>query len=87
MSSISSFFAKHRRYLKKEGRDRFNMGSRTTLRKLIREPYYQFKFAFYTKRGFADGWVGLFLSLFWSWYQTRAQIALYRYTREHPKNA
>lgn len=87
VSSIYSFFAKHRRYLKKEGRDRFNMGNRTTLRKLIREPYHQFKFAFYTKRGFTDGWVGFFLSLFWSWYQTRAQIALYRYTREHQKNA
>jgi glycosyltransferase involved in cell wall biosynthesis len=85
MNSLSVFIAKHNRYLQKEGKDRYDLGKRTTIKQLLKQPYNQFKFAFIQRKGYLDGLVGLFLSLFWAWYQTNCQIALYRYTKQQTK--
>ncbi len=78
MSSWKVFIGKHRRYLVNEGVDRYNLGERTTLKKVMQAPYYEFKRSFWTKKGFKDGFLGFFLSLFWAWYQTSAMLSLYK---------
>jgi hypothetical protein len=53
--------------------------------KILAEPFSSFYFAFIKTRGVKIGILGLRLSLFWSWYQTRALLALYRYQQQQPK--
>mgnify|MGYP001591793647 CR=1 FL=1 len=82
MSSYKQLIEKHRRYLKKEGESRYSQGKRTTLAAIIKSPMVQFKFAFITKKGYQDFFVGFFLSLFWSWYQTISLIRLWQFQRK-----
>lgn len=81
MNSWKIFIRKHRRYLINEGMDRFNLGTRTTLKDLLLTPYREFKKSFWTLTGYKDGLLGFFLSLFWAWYQTCATADLYKIQR------
>jgi glycosyltransferase involved in cell wall biosynthesis len=74
-----NIFEKHLRYLKNEGKSRFEQGYTTTLRKISKMPTQQFFNCFIRKRGFKDGIIGLFLSFFRAWYFTAAEIELYKY--------
>ena len=78
MQGYTKLFEKHLRYLKNEGEALNQLGYRTSLKKIIQEPWRQFIFSFITKKGYADGLTGLFLSLFWAWYQTSALIRLFK---------
>jgi hypothetical protein len=82
--SWNDLFNKHKRYLLKEGEARFNLGQRIFIMKILAVPFSSFYFAFIQTRGIKDGILGLRLSLFWSWYQTRASLALFRY-QQQPK--
>lgn len=75
---------KHDRYLRKEGEARFSLGERMHFLTLLKEPFRSFYEAYIKTRGVKNGILGLRLSLFWSWYQTRASLALYRYQQQHP---
>jgi len=70
--------------LLKEGETRYNLGQKISFFSLLKEPFSSFYFAFIQTRGIKDGILGLRLSLFWSWYQTRASLALFRY-QQQPK--
>jgi glycosyltransferase involved in cell wall biosynthesis len=78
MQGYKKLFAKHSRYLKNEGEARYSIGHRTSFKEIAFEPWRQFVFSFITKKGHRDGLTGLFLSLFWAWYQTFALISLYK---------
>lgn len=77
MNSWKVFIRKHKRYLINEGIDRYNLGVRTCFKSLLLTPYCEFKKSFWTLKGYKDGVIGFFLSLFWAWYQTSATWSLY----------
>ncbi|WP_462267057.1 glycosyltransferase [Mucilaginibacter sp.] len=85
MTSYRKLFEKHLRYLKNEGEARYKTGRRTSVKGIILEPYKSFKYSYLTKHGFKDGFTGLFLSLFWMWYECSAQVQNYRYQRRQEK--
>jgi hypothetical protein len=77
MRSYTTLFKKHFRYLKYEAIARFNNGQRTTFRQLLKVTAIEFYYSFFIKKGFRDFGIGLFLSIFWSFYQTVSHIKLY----------
>jgi glycosyltransferase involved in cell wall biosynthesis len=80
MQSYKMLFEKHNRYLRHEGEARFNLGQRTSMKSIITSPFKFVIECYIYKKGYRDGLVGFFLSIFWSWYQTNALIELYKYT-------
>jgi glycosyltransferase involved in cell wall biosynthesis len=76
-----SLIAKHRRYLKLEGPDRYSNGLITGYKEIARTPLWSFIESFITRRGFRDGPTGLALSLLWATYSTGAKVALLRELR------
>jgi len=82
MQSYKQLIEKHKRYLKNEAIARYENGQGSSRKTIINEISSSFKYSFKTKKGYLDGFKGLFLSLFWTWYQTMAQYKLYR----HQKN-
>lgn len=81
MSSYRSLFEKHLRYLKNEGEARYKTGRRPTMKQIIAEPFRAFKYSYKSRQGYKDGFTGLFLSIFWAWYECTAQIKNYKYQR------
>lgn len=81
MRDLPQLFEKHRRYLRQEGESRYTRGERTTILGVLAEPWRAFHYSFWAKRGYRDGLLGIFLSLFWAWYQTAARIELWRFSR------
>lgn len=79
MTGYGQIFEKHLRYLKNEGKSRFDRGYTTTIMQILITPLRQFRNSFVYAKGFKDGFVGLFLSLFRAWYFTAANIELYKY--------
>jgi hypothetical protein len=89
MEDIKSFVAKHKKYLKDEGRDRYDSGQRISLTSVLYNIPYQFFRCYVSTQGYKDGLTGLFLSLFWTWYSTYSNISLYfiyAKTRRNAKN-
>ena len=83
MLSYGQLVEKHQRYIKTDPQGRYKTGIRTTLKTVFLLPFKSFKYAYYDRRGVKDGFTGLFLSLFWSWYQTSVEIGLYNYQRKN----
>ena len=78
MYSWTTFFRKHFRYLKREGIDQYNQGRRFKgYLHLIKAPFHHFKSCFLINNGYRDGAIGLFLSLFWTFYQTYIEFNIY----------
>jgi len=79
MQSYTKLFEKHLRYLKNEGEARHKIGHSTNLKTILLHPLRAFRSSFIIKKGYKDGVIGFFLSLFWAWYDTYALIMLYKY--------
>jgi hypothetical protein len=77
MDNIKSFIDKHKKYLKDEGRDRYNNGQRISILGIIYNIFYQFYLCFFVTKGYKNGLTGFFLSLFWTWYITSSNISLF----------
>jgi glycosyltransferase involved in cell wall biosynthesis len=86
MDDFSSFFAKHKKYLKDEGKDRYNLGERISLGGILYSTMAEFYRCYFRKKGYKDGFTGLFLSLFWAWYTTSANISLFKITLKANNN-
>ncbi|WAC41745.1 hypothetical protein [Pedobacter sp. SL55] len=82
MQSYSQLINKHNRYLKNEGRAKYESGETTNIKKIIKKPFKIFKQSYFKKEGYKDGFVGLFLSVFAAWYFTSAEMELYKYSRK-----
>lgn len=78
MDDFKSFVAKHKRYLKDEGIDRYNIGQRISFLGIVYNFFYSFFYCFIIAKGYKDGFTGLFLSFYWTWYSTTANISLYK---------
>ncbi|BAV10199.1 Glycosyltransferase involved in cell wall bisynthesis [Filimonas lacunae] len=81
MDDIPSFLKKHAKYLKDDGRDRYTMGQRISMAGVLYNVFYQFVLCYFIQKGYKDGWRGVFLSFFWTYYSTRSNISLYRIAR------
>jgi glycosyltransferase involved in cell wall biosynthesis len=88
MQNYNQLFEKHIRYLKKEGKSRYNSSIRTNLIQVLKTPFREFHNSFIQRKGYLDGITGLFLSFFWSWYQTMAlwELLKYQYKVQSKKN-
>jgi len=82
MSSYHQLFEKHHRYLKEEGQALYKNGKRYKLEKQIKKTLNGLKEALVKKRGFKDGFVGIFLSFFWAWYIFMQWNSLKEYERK-----
>lgn len=81
MMSYSQLIEKHKRYLKLEPTSRYNSGMRSSLKRVYYTPIREFRYAFFEKKGYKDGLIGIFLSFFWAWYQFKAEIGLYKHQK------
>lgn len=87
MNSYIIFFRKHFRYLKNEAKDRYHLGARQSIRGLFLKPFTAFNESFFIKKGYKDLHIGLFLSVFWAFYETRIAFELVRIQRKVKKQS
>jgi glycosyltransferase involved in cell wall biosynthesis len=81
MSGWKQLIEKHRRYLEGEGLNMHREGkSYSTLAKW-KAGLHAFKECFINRKGFLDGFTGLALSIFWTWYQLGKWDSLKRYQK------
>lgn len=78
MDDFHAFLAKHRKYLKDEGKDRYNLGERISFFGILYRTLAEFYRCYFRRDGYKDGFTGLFLSFFWTWYTTSSNISLYK---------
>jgi glycosyltransferase involved in cell wall biosynthesis len=78
MNSYVVFIKKHLRYLKKEGTDEYNRHRRSSIKKIMLSPFKEFYFSMFTKKGYKDLLIGLFLSIFWAFYKTSVAIGIFK---------
>jgi len=81
MQTYGQLIEKHKRYLTNEGEARYINGQGSSRKIILNEILSSFKYSIKTKKGYLDGFKGVFLSLLWSWYQTMAQYKLYRHQK------
>ncbi|MCS3685477.1 glycosyltransferase [Salinibacter ruber] len=84
--SFGELLEKHLRYVEEEGEQRYKAGARFKgwghwLWRIL----WQFKHCYIDERGWRDGIVGLFLSLFWAWFQGASGLSLRRYQQKVEK--
>ena len=79
MNGFLQLLEKHKRYLKEEGKSKYEAGERTGLGTIVQSPLKSFYDCFYVREGYLDKEIGLLLSLFWAWYSFNSQISLYKY--------
>ncbi|NDV95251.1 glycosyltransferase [Dysgonomonas sp. 521] len=79
MINFSQLREKHLRYLEKEGESRNFMGFIASRKGIAKRPLKAFYSCFIKSKGYKDGFYGLLLSFFWAWYDTCAEIRLYKY--------
>lgn len=86
MLSFKQLREKHQRYLRLEGESRNFMGFIATKKKILKRPLKAFYSCFIKDKGYKDGFYGFMLSCFWAWYDTSAEIKLYKYQKQHNTN-
>ena len=85
MSSLKVFLQKHRRYLKNEGNNNYNAGIRVGIKQVTMIPFKEFYNSFINKKGYKDGFTGLFLSSFWAYYKTHIALDILRIQKQKNK--
>jgi len=80
--SLRTLVSKHRRYVTKEGSARYHNGERYpgTFRH-FRNSVIAFYSSYFYYKGYRDGFYGLVLSMFWSWYTFASLGSLRRYEK------
>jgi len=81
MQTYRQLIQKHKRYIQQECEYRYKMGEKSSLKTIIIKSLGSFKSCFWNRKGYKDGVVGLFLSVFWAWYTTKSDICLYKINR------
>jgi len=83
MESYSSLIEKHLRYVENEGLVRYERGERFPgWMDWLRTVVNAFRQSFFQQKGWREGARGLFLSLFWAWYQGASLFSLRRIEKE-----
>lgn len=68
MTGREQFLEKHTRYLLKEGKSLYEQGKKYGLLKQLFHSVKGFFYSYFIKLGVREGYLGLYLSVFWSWY-------------------
>ncbi len=82
VQSYKQMLDKHRRYVKKEGKSKYDKGERFTYYRLFSQTWAAFRESFFTCKGYLDGFLGLFLSGFYAWYVACSWVSLRRYQKD-----
>lgn len=77
MEDFRVFVKKHLRYVRNEGKDKYDLGIRTSWKNVLLAPSKEFYRSFFTLKGYKDGFIGLALSVFWALYQSASLGSLY----------
>jgi glycosyltransferase involved in cell wall biosynthesis len=77
---------KHKRYLKHEGKARYDRGDRFSWGAALWDVLRSLKNSLVKNRGIFDGFDGIFLSFFSAWYDFNTHLSLRRYQREQITN-
>lgn len=81
IDSYSQLIEKHRRYIRLEGQTRHARGEVFSWRRMVVETTHALLFSLIKKRGYNQGFVGAFLSIFWAWYTAKSLLSLRQYER------
>jgi glycosyltransferase involved in cell wall biosynthesis len=81
VDSLAQMIEKHRRYIWKEGEDRYARGERFSHRRLASDCVASLKTNLFTTRAITGGWRGLFLTGFHAWYVAACHLSLRRNER------
>jgi glycosyltransferase involved in cell wall biosynthesis len=81
MSSYRQLFEKHNRYIKAEGKARYDNGVRYSTKLAIKTPLTNLYDAYIREKGYKDGLTGFFLACFWAWYNSLSIQSLKKYER------
>lgn len=82
MDTFSQLLEKHRRYLRQEGKVKYEAGERFGYLLLVRETLRAFLRSFFICRGWSDSLTGIFLSFFYAWYISMSYLSLRRLEKE-----
>lgn len=81
IDSKDQLIEKHLRYMQKEGKARYEEGERFSLKVLFYQTARAFYMSFFHKRAWLDGFTGVYLSLFYTWYVFNRYIELWKYEK------
>jgi glycosyltransferase involved in cell wall biosynthesis len=76
VDSYKQLFLKHFRYIKYEGKSRYETGERFLLFSCIEKTIAAIRISLFDCKGWRGGFVGIFLSLFFGWYIFNSLISL-----------
>ena len=79
VDSYSQLFSKHQRYIKHEGKSRYENGQRFSWIKMVTFTAKALLKSLVKKKGWLGGWVGWYLSFFYAIYEARAWLSLRTY--------
>lgn len=81
INSIQQLFSKHWRYIKNDGRARYDKGSRYTFKKQANDVISSLRKNLVDYDGLHDGWRGIFLSFFHAWFifMCHCSLCYYQY--------
>lgn len=82
VDSIRQMVGKHLRYIKREGEARYKLGERFHWSRLVREMKNALLQNLFDYHGLRGGAIGIFLSLFYTWYVGMSLLSLRSYERE-----
>jgi glycosyltransferase involved in cell wall biosynthesis len=81
VQSYEQMLEKHKRYIEKEGKARYDKGERYTFIKAFKAGMHAFYQSYFQYKGYKDGYTGCFLSAFYAWYNWSAWQSLKHYQR------
>lgn len=79
VDSIPQLYSKHWRYIKNDGEARYKKGERFSIRMQLKDSISSLCKNLIDYQGIKDGWRGIFLSLFHSWFIFMCHASLCRY--------
>ena len=84
MSSFAQLLAKHKMYILKEGEAKYKQGVRYSSKKQLKNILTEFYDSFIIFKGYRDGFTGLWLSMFRSWYIYQSWKSLKKFQSRLP---
>jgi glycosyltransferase involved in cell wall biosynthesis len=87
IDSYQQLWEKHWRYIKLEGKTRYDEDQRFSLYYLIRETARNLYISLIRRQGWRGGFTGIFLSFFYAWYNFMSVMSLAVYQFRHSKPA
>lgn len=76
VDNYQQLFSKHFRYIKAEGKSRYERGERISLLSFIKQPFRACLYSFLRCKGWQGGGTGIFLSVFYGWYVLMSLFSL-----------